>query len=661
MRSEQSVFDDLAALCLSVGFIHAIAFISLRDNVVGFKDELNSDELLQWRSHSQLIRTEITTLIGLMMRGPIDFSMPTPTVLNDYIKKSAELLDELHLTMVQPTLKLMQRRVVGGSVPNANPFSTGESLREPIFYAGESAYPFQYRDLALTKYSLDSDWLSQNKSVDLVVGKAVCDGIPYVLNRSLETVLSDQIKGPAKDRAVLPFFTFSCTELASYIGFPTEDVQAFVNAFTLPSCERNAGFSTINDFNKAYIYPFIRRDVDKYVLLQYYGLTEAFYETPFYWMCTDSLYAPTALTHRGDFTESFTYDRLVHVFGSDRVYKNVELRKTKGHTLGEIDVLVIFGDRVVLVQSKSKRLTLESRRGNDRVLRSDFRMAIQDAVEQSFECAKLLGDQSVSLYTKNNEVIRIEESQKVIFPVAIIADHYPALAFQLRQFLEYKSTTQILPPLVTDVFSLDAISEMLSTPLWFLSYLELRARFGERLMASHEHMLLSYHLRHNLWLRDDIDLMLIDDDFSVHLDTAMAVRRDGIDGIPTPDGILTRLVGTPLGSILKELETSPDPLKIDLGLFLITLSDDVCKTINKNINRICNRHLLNKKSQTVRALFPGLPIGLFIYCSRSTVEVLEEKFHRDSKESVYPHKLEKWFGLVLKPDGSVKHVFELVN
>lgn len=32
-----------------------------------------------------------------------------------------------------------------------NPFTNGAALREPIFYGGESAYSFQYRDFSPAK------------------------------------------------------------------------------------------------------------------------------------------------------------------------------------------------------------------------------------------------------------------------------------------------------------------------------------------------------------------------------------------------------------------------------------------------------------------------------------------------------------------------------
>jgi hypothetical protein len=68
----------------------------------------------------------------------------------------------------------------------------------------------------------------------------------------------------------------------------------------------------------------------------------------------------------------------------------------------------------------------------------------------------------------------------------------------------------------------------------------------------HEHTLLSHHLMRNLWLDSDVDMMLLHDDILVHLDIAMAVRRDGVSGAATPDGILTRFRSNALWADYRE-------------------------------------------------------------------------------------------------------------
>jgi hypothetical protein len=81
MRSEQEIFDELAALCASPGYAHATAYFCYRDHFVGFGDELKSEDYFKLFSIERLIRTEISTLIGLMIRAPRDLALPDPKKL----------------------------------------------------------------------------------------------------------------------------------------------------------------------------------------------------------------------------------------------------------------------------------------------------------------------------------------------------------------------------------------------------------------------------------------------------------------------------------------------------------------------------------------------------------------------------------------------------
>ena len=657
MRSEQAIFDDLATLCSSKGFIHGVAAICFRDNIVGFNGALRAEDMAHLFSKSRLIRTEVTTLIGLMMRAPIELTLPTPRVVSDYIEQTEALLDELHQSMMNSGA--MSNALRNAAERDFNPFTFGKFLREPIFYGGESAYSSQYRDLAPRKYGADACWLLHNKDIDLKVGREVCRSVSEILNERLIKTLQSLKDMPRTVWTMLPGFAFSCEELAIYTSQPVNSVRAVVEAFAVAESERNATFTSLHAFNAAYAYPFIRTGPDEFLMLQYYGISEALYETPFYWMCTDEAYAPTALRHRGEFTEAFAAERLTHVFGSGQVFQNVEILKSKGETLGEIDCLVIFGNRVIVLQAKSKKLTLGARKGNDRQLQSDFKAAVQDAVDQAFASAELIGDPSVTLHSRNGKTVSLAERPRTVFPVSVVADHYPALAFQARQFLKAKSNERIVPPLVIDVFALDAITEMLASPLRLLSYLSLRARFGENLIMSHELTLLAYHLKYNLWVQSDIDLMLLDDDIAADLDVAMAVRRDGVLGAQTPDGILTRFEGTPFSRIIDEIEDTPNRVAIDLGFMLLELNEGTVRTINKYISQVRAHTTADGGLHDMTIAISDASTGLTVHCSQLVDSEAEIRLRRHCELRKYSQKANSWFGLALRPDGSIQLAAEL--
>ncbi len=378
-------------------------------------------------------------------------------------------------------------------------------------------------------------------------------------------------------------------------------------------------------------------------------------------MGADSGYVQTALRHRGEFTETFAAARLRRVFGAQRVFQNVEMFRVKGQLLGEIDVLVLFGDRAIVLQAKSKKLTLPARKGNDRLLQTDFKAAVQDAVDQAVACTELLGNPSVTLRCRDGRAVPLAERPQTLFPMSVVADHYPALAFQARQFLKAEATERIVTPLVTDVFALDAITEMLASPLRLLSYLKLRARFGDKFLANHEHTLLSHHLKRNLWLDSDVDMMVLDYDILVHLDIAMAVRRDGVSGAATPDGILTRFEGTPFGRIIESIEDKPSPAAIDLGLMLLELGEDTVDNLNNYIVQILALTAADGRLHDATIGISTASTGLTVHCSRLRNPEIEARLRGHCERRKYLQRANSWFGLALGPDGSVRLIAELVG
>jgi uncharacterized protein YchJ len=417
-----------------------------------------------------------------------------------------------------------------------------------------------------------------------------------------------------------------------------------VRAFCLPAEDRNEQFTGLQEYNATNGMPILSLDNGNYVLFQHYSLLEAIYESPFFWMIGDKAYAPTALSHRGDFAESLALGCLRRVFGQ-HVHANVHVERSKGDERGEIDVLVAFGDRAIVLQAKSKRLTLEARKGNEAHVRADFKMAVQDAYDQALECSKALIEGSCKLVDSRGEVIKLSMPIKEIFPVCIVSDHYPALAFQAKQFLKAVETEAIRAPLVTD-----AITEMLETPLRLLSYLMLRSKFGGRVSSTHEFTLLSMHLKHNLWINEKYDFVVLEDDISVHLDSAMMVRREGLAGMRTPDGVLARMLGTPVGRIISDIESRPDAATIPLGFLLLSLSENSIETINKGIDLVRSEAASDGRNHDFTVLLGEFSSGVTIHCNdRPKNEAANALFnHCDLRK--YSAKAHTWFGLVLSPE-----------
>jgi hypothetical protein len=647
MRTEQEVFDDLANLCTLPGYAHAIAYLCSRDNMIRYSGEMKAEDMQHLFSKSRLIRTETSTLIGLMLKSPIDYTLPAPPVLQKYIESTEALLKEIHQAMTASFWQDIDPAKIAEE--GFNPFTNGVALREPIFYGGESAYSFQYRDFSPAKYANDDPWLIANKDFSIHDAHSVVLAVSRLQDEKAINVMRAMSGTPQETWTVLPGNAFSVQEVADYGHIDPAIVDRVLSAFAVPPGAHNEQFKALHDFNIANASPLIRMPDGTYLLFHIYSLVEALFEAPFYWMGADKTYVSTAMHNRGVFTEQFAVERLRQVFGAGNVLANIDIYESKGTKLAEIDVLVLFGNRALVLQAKSKRLTLEARRGNDLQIKDDFKKSIQDSSDQAYRCAKLIEEGKCSFKDAAGNAVTLPASLKRIYVICLISDHYPALSFQARQFLKFAATDTISPPFVMDVFALDAMTEMLNSPLHFLSYVDRRTGYTDKLMASHELTILSYHLKQNLGVDDAHTMVMLDDDISADLDLAMLVRREGIPGKGTPEGILTRFSSTALGRMVKAIEARPDPATIDLGFTLLTLGEDTVLEVSAGIEQLAKRGIADGKNHDVTVGLGSGGTGLTIHCNNDPIGVAGPALERHCHARKYTQHAQTWFGVCVRP------------
>lgn len=643
IRPEQEVFEELESLVTEPGYIHAVANLVLQNNLAIHSGTLKAKDLYGAYSQERLIRTEISTLIGLMCRSNINFTPPGRKVLEGYIERTHSLLKELHRAIADASFSW--EKIIDQGKESANPFANGNAMREPIFYAGESAYTFQYLDLAVKKYVKDKEWLLLHKGFTIEeageVVKAIVDFQPEKIQRVFLKGIGDE------DFPSLDCLTFSIPELSQFCGLSIQKIQAVINAFLFDSNSRNGTFTNLHEFNEINAAPILQRSEGDYVLLQTYSLLEAMYESPFYWFLRDQSYKDQANANRGSFLEEQTALFLNRIFPSENVYKNILLRSSKGKSVGEIDVLVIYGDRALVFQNKSKKLTLEARKGNDLVLRKDFQSSVQEAYDQAILCSGRLIQNQDEISDLKGNLVKLTMPIKEAYIFCILSDHYPALTFQARNFLKIKEQGPQGFPYVADIFTLDVLTELINSPLQFISFIKKRAEFQEVIFSQSELSILGYHLKKNLYAEDE--LLYLMDDLSADVDVAMTVRRTGVPGLSIPEGILTRYKGTPLEKVLLSIDNDPSPEKIEVGLLILSLSEQAWFDISKTISHISSMTMSDGRNHDCSFPFRADKTGLTIHVNNDPLTDSRSSLLKHCEHRKYIERAEAWLGVLLDP------------
>ena len=652
MRSEADIFSDLCSLCQSAGYVHALAHICFRDSFVAYEDKLRAEDMEHHLAPDRLIPTEISTLIGLMIQREVNWAFPGLDTTKRYVDETHALLEEFHHAMIQPTIE--EILVAHESGAKKDVFRRGAHLREPIFYGGESAYAFQFRDFSVLKYGADDRWLEEHLGFTIRDARDVVRTI--VLYRSAK--VADAIYRIAPENidkwTVLPGLLFSIDEIAAHSSLPIDRIQRVLSAFTLEAAETNSSFRAIGDFNVVSATPLIQAGDGNLLLLEGRMLEMSLYESPFYWMCKDKAYVDSASRNRGSFVEHFASTRLESVFGKRAVFQNVRVVAAKGRDASEIDVLVLFGNRALIVQAKSKRMTLGARKGNDHLIRDYFQKSVQDSYDQALFCARMLSQSAPLLVTIQGIEVQVPYKFSEIYILCVVADHYPALSFQTRQFLRYEQDSVVQAPFVLDIFTLDTMAEMLQSPLYFLSYVARRATYRETVHASQELAILAFHLKKNLWFEKTYSYVQVPDDMTSELEVAMTARREGIPGETTPDGILTRLRGTSVGQIVSNIESRLDARTLSLGFMLLTLGGKALVDLSQAIDDLVLRARLDGIPHDLTVPIGESFEGLTIHCNIKPLEIAATDLRAHCLMRKYKSKARRWHGLCLSPHATLR-------
>jgi hypothetical protein len=90
-RSEQEIFDELATVCQSPGFAHAIAMFCFRDNVVGCAETLKGEDYAK-----MFLQTDVDIAVAVR-RDSVDGER-TPTGILTFLKGTSleTILDQLN-------------------------------------------------------------------------------------------------------------------------------------------------------------------------------------------------------------------------------------------------------------------------------------------------------------------------------------------------------------------------------------------------------------------------------------------------------------------------------------------------------------------------------------------------------------------------------------
>ena len=608
-RKDTDILADLERLSQEPGFIYSFWLLVARCLWMA------ADDVGPINWHERPNQRELSLLLGILAKYPIrlDATLSDESIL-EQVQRAAELLEELHGFHSSPMLASDSSdadrpdQVTDLLRKYEDWMTNGGGMVEPIFYGGGGAYGFQFLEMASKRYKADEQWLREHK------GAGIESFIQ--LAKDLEQLTLERLQSIGRSttlyeecEAILSAMTFSLEDLPTT---SRRDLEHFVRAFSFAPGDVNREFNGTADYNAVHSRPVMALGDGKYSVPIFPNLPEAIYESPYYWMIEDEQYRDTALANRGDATESIAHDLFVSVFGSGRVFRGVNVRKGKAD-ITDIDVLAVSGNKAVIAQCKSKRLTIGARRGDEKALRSDFSKAVQGAYDQAIKGKRALTDGGYSLRDAKGVAISLSNEIDEVYILCITGDHYPAVIAQARFYL--KKHDKDPHPILLSIFDLDLVSHYLRDRYEFLYYLRQRSAHAEHFEADEEIALLGFHLNQKLFPDEDYSVTAIDPGYGQLIDANILAARGSWPETEASEKLFNTWRNEAFNELLEDIKLAADShtgqiLPENLLFFMYDLAGKGADDLIQVVEELKRKTRLDGKEHSVRIQISGNKKGV---------------------------------------------------
>lgn len=491
MRDEKEILAELNQFSSHSDFLTVLLYL------VGENLNCSTDQLATRNFRALLNENEITFLFGIWLKNR---HKKIPSTENFKIKaeKVHKLMDEYHLTFLKHFPKI-------GEFENFHlEFRTNPaSVRETVFYAPSGAYDYQFVSFLETKYSRDKDWLLTNKNFSLEDAKNLYISLKSILNFKLN------VKDFGDNYIELYSFNFN-----NYIFKKNPNFIKILDSLSFGENEvLNENYNSIGDLNQFKIRPVIKTD-NSYIIPLPYTVSEAIYDSPFYWMIDDKTYRNKAQKNRGDIAEHIVAKLLSRKIDSKFIHSEVEVKEVKATTVTDIDICVVKDNKMLIFQVKSKRLSQLSKNGDIATFEKDFKLAVQDAHEQAILPYELiLSNKCYFQYKDSGEKLELPKVNE-IYSACVVLDSYPAITAHTRLFFHKEKVT----PITMSIFDLEIIMEYSKDFDTLFDYFKKRTQNSKYFIADSELGFFGGYLRTNLQKRPDSDIVAFDADFAQRFD-----------------------------------------------------------------------------------------------------------------------------------------------
>jgi hypothetical protein len=349
----------------------------------------------------------------------------------------------------------------------------GKSIREVGVYEGDGGYDWQFIELTIPRYECIRKDLQDYYNIDISAFPSFYKKLYKHINKRLQILGSGKIEKNLRNAVN----TFKIYQLSKKEFEEIFDIKELIIARKFISKLGNYDGNTINDifeFNKFNACPIIELPNGNILIINFYILAKAIYESPYYWICDLPKKTSQRLLAKMGYGSEFAAQKILKKLQFTTIYPNVKIKRTKKEDKTDIDALLIYNDEAVVFQIKSQKFTAKSRAGDVKSIEDNFNKAIIKAYSQGIESVE-----SCLKIKKHKELQNIGELDKIkkFHLICLTSDYYPTLTPTC--YLKQREIANNIYPLIGMTFlDLSTICYLLDADT-FIKYVYFREKCAE--------------------------------------------------------------------------------------------------------------------------------------------------------------------------------------
>jgi len=169
----------------------------------------------------------------------------------------------------------------------------------------------------------------------------------------------------------------------------------------------------------------------------------------------------------------------------------------------EVDLLIVYDNKIIIVESKSGKLPLSAKREGQQKLQTRLIDLVQKALSQATAARDYIKSQpTVKFWNKSKDKVLVEinssETKYEFFFIGVTLEHLGSLGTSLKNLDAFNFFKENDYPWSVYLHDLDVVTDLLDEPVYFIHYLEQRmiAQNQDTFSSPLELSLLGYYLTH---------------------------------------------------------------------------------------------------------------------------------------------------------------------